>query len=97
MITLNLWNILFSDLHLNLTFKSGQPHFKKCICPYVICLQNISFGTFVKMVLIKNNDIYIYIFADLSAILNLCKLDNHIIEICGYTNKQSFQNILKYH
>ena len=41
-------------------------------------MQNICFGTFVKMALIKNNDIYI--FANLSAILNLCKLDNHLIE-----------------
>ena len=48
-------------------------------------MQNISFGTFVKMAPIKNNDIYI--FANLSAILNLCKLDNHLMERCGSVNK----------
>ena len=39
----------------------------------------------MKMALIKNNDIYI--FANLSAILNLCKFYNHPIEICGSVNK----------
>ena len=44
-------------------------------------MQNISFGTFVKMALIKNYDIYI--FANLSAMFYLCKLDNHLMERCG--------------
>ena len=48
----------------------------------------------MKMVLIKNNDIYI--FAQLSAILNLCKLDNYLIEIYWPINKQAFENIKKY-
>ena len=43
---------------------------------------------FVKMALIKNNDIYI--FANLAAILNLCKLDNHLMERCQSVNKQAF-------
>ena len=45
-------------------------------------MQNICY---VKMALIKNNDIYI--FAHLSAILNLCKLCNHPIERCVFVNK----------
>ena len=47
-------------------------------------MQTICFGTFVKMALIKKN---IYIFANLSAILNLWKLDNHLMERCGSVNK----------
>ena len=47
------------------------------------------------MTVIKNNDIYI--FANLSAILNLCKLNNHLIERCGSQNKCAFENILNYH
>ena len=47
----------------------------------------------MKMALIKNNDIYI--FADLSAILNI-KLDNDIMERRGSVNKYVFENILKY-
>ena len=38
----------------------------------------------------QNNDICI--FANLSAILNLCKVDNHLMERCG-----AFENVLKYH
>ena len=39
----------------------------------------------MKMALIKNNDIYIC--ANLAAIFNLCKLDNHLMERCGSVNK----------
>ena len=39
----------------------------------------------MKIALIKNNDIYI--FAHLQAILSLCKLDNHPMEICGSVNE----------
>ena len=39
----------------------------------------------MKMALIKNNDMYI--FAHLSAILNLCKSYDHLIETCGSVNK----------
>ena len=42
-------------------------------------------GTFVKMALIMNNNIYIC--ANLPAIFNLCKLYNHLMEICGSINK----------
>ena len=80
MIKLELLNILF-DLRLTLTFKSGQPHLKSCICPYGIRGQNICFRTFVKMALIKNKDIYI--FAHLTAILYLRKLGNLPMERCG--------------
>ena len=45
----------------------------------------------MKMALIKNNDIYI--FANVSAMLNLCKLDNHLMERCGPVNKWAFENI----
>ena len=51
----------------------------------------ICFGTFIKMVLIKNNNIYI--FAYLLAILNLCKLDNHHIERSWSVNKQALEDI----
>ena len=44
-----------------------------------------------KMALIKNNDIYI--FAILSAILNLCKLYNHVVERRGSVHKRALQNI----
>ena len=49
----------------------------------------------MKMAVIKNNDIYI--FAHLSAILNLCKLDRHIMERCVCVHKWAFDNILKYY
>jgi len=39
----------------------------------------------VKIALIKNKDIYI--FSHLSAILNLCKLDDHPMERCRSVNK----------
>ena len=39
----------------------------------------------MKIALIKNNDIYI--FAQLSAVLDSCKLDNHPVERCGSVNK----------
>ena len=45
----------------------------------------------MKIALIKNNDIYI--FANLSAILDLCKLDNRPVERCGSVNKRAFENI----
>ena len=35
----------------------------------------------MKMAVIKNNDIYV--FANLSAILNFCKLVNHLMGRCG--------------
>ena len=35
----------------------------------------------MKIALIKNNGMHI--FAHLSAILNLCKLDHHLMERCG--------------
>ena len=35
----------------------------------------------MKIALIKNK--CMYIFANLSAILNSCKLDNHLMERCG--------------
>ena len=54
-------------------------------------MQNIYFGTFVKMALIKNNDIYICVNA--SAMLNLCKLDNHLMKRRGSVNKWAFENI----
>ena len=46
-----------------------------------------------EMVAIKNNDIYI--FAHLSAMLNLCKLDNHLLEICWSVYNLAFENIKK--
>ena len=49
----------------------------------------------MKMAVIKNNDIYI--FTHLSAILNLCKLDNHLLEICWSVYNLAFENIFKYH
>ena len=49
----------------------------------------------MKMALIKNNDIYI--FANLSAIFNLYKLDNHPIERCWSENKGALEDILKFH
>ena len=58
-------------------------------------MQNMSFGHFVNMTVIKNNNIYI--FANFSAILNLCKLDNHLMERCGSENKLAFENIFNYH
>ena len=60
-------------------------------------MQDICFGPFVKKILIKNNDIYI--FAHLSAILNLCNLDNHPTERCGSISKQAFEKnfSFKYH
>ena len=50
-----------------------------------------TFGTFTKTALIKNTDIYI--FANLSAILKLCKLDNHPMKTCLYGNKCDFENV----
>ena len=58
-------------------------------------MQNTCFGTFVKIALIKNNSIYI--FAHLSAILNVCKLDNHLNERYESINKLAFEKINKYH
>ena len=43
--------------------------------------------------MIKNNDIYI--FAHLSAILKLWKLDNQPVERCESVNKWVFENIIK--
>ena len=48
----------------------------------------------MKMTVIKNNDIYIFV--NLSAILNLFKLDNHLMERCGSENKGAFENIKNY-
>ena len=52
---------------------------------YCAEMQNICFGTFVKLGLIKNNDIYTFV--HLSAIMNLCKLYNRPIERCGSVKK----------
>ena len=60
-----------------------------------IRVQNICFGTFVKIALINNYDIYI--FAHVSAILNLCKFDHHPMERCVSDSKRAFENIKKYH
>ena len=87
MIKFELWNIFSFDFRLTLTLVWPWPfHLNPgnrisevvYIHKVYVCVQNIRFWTFVKMVLIKNNDIYI--FANLSANLYLCKLDNHLME-----------------
>ena len=49
----------------------------------------------MKIALINNNDVYI--FAHLSAILNICKLDNHPKERCASVNElmKTFKNSIK--